>query len=97
MLDHDLVYRQSRNEFNVVEGGPMRPDQIKEEINQLELSEKLMLVEDIWDSIAICNSDIPMAIWQQQELDARYKEFKQGASGLQSWQQVHEELREKYK
>ncbi len=75
----------------------MRPDQIKEKINQLELSEKLMLVEDIWDSIAISNSDIPIAMWQQRELDARYKEFKQGRAGLQGWQEVHEELREKYK
>ncbi len=75
----------------------MRPDQIKEEIKQLELSEKLILVEDIWDSIAASNSDIPMAVWQKRELDARYKEFKQGGLGLQSWQEVHEELREKYK
>ncbi|MDH5356740.1 MAG: addiction module protein [Gammaproteobacteria bacterium] len=75
----------------------MRPEQIKKEISQLELSEKLILVEDIWDSIAATNSDIPMADWQKLELDARYEAFKQGSLGLQSWQEVHEELREKYK
>lgn len=49
----------------------MRPEQIKDEIGRLELSEKLLLVEDIWDSIAANNSEIPMPIWQKQELDRK--------------------------
>ena len=44
----------------------MKPEQIKDEINRLELSEKLLLVEDIWDSIATSNSEIPMPEWQIQ-------------------------------
>ncbi len=39
----------------------MRPD----EITKLELSEKLRLVEDIWDSIAASNSELPMPEWQK--------------------------------
>jgi len=38
----------------------MRAEEIKAEISQLELSEKLLLVEDIWDSIAISNAELPM-------------------------------------
>lgn len=75
----------------------MRPDQIKDEINRLELSEKLLLVEDIWDSIATSNSEIPMPEWQKQELDRRYKEYKEGNAGLHDWKAVHEGLRDKYK
>ncbi len=30
----------------------MKPDEIAKEINKLELSEQLLLVEKIWDSIA---------------------------------------------
>lgn len=75
----------------------MRPDQIKDEINRLELSEKLLLVEDIWDSIATSNSEIPMPEWQKQELDRRYKEYKEGNVGLHDWKAVHEGLRDKYK
>ena len=55
----------------------MRPDQIKDEINRLDLSEKPLLVEDIWDSIAAGNSELPMPEWQKQELDRRYKEYKE--------------------
>ena len=38
------------------------------EINQLKLSEKILLVEGIWDSIAITNAELPMPEWQKQEL-----------------------------
>ena len=75
----------------------MRPDQIKDEINRLELSEKLLLVEDIWDSIATSNAEIPMPEWQKQELDRRYKEYKEGNVGLHDWKVAHEGLRDKYK
>ena len=59
----------------------MRPDQIKDEINRLDLSEKPLLVEDIWDSIAAGNSELPMPEWQKQELDRRYKEYKEYKEG----------------
>ncbi|VAW45059.1 hypothetical protein MNBD_GAMMA03-902 [hydrothermal vent metagenome] len=75
----------------------MRPDQIKDEINELELSEKLILVEDIWDSIAMSNAEIPMAKWQKKELDNRYKEYKAEKLELHDWDSVHKDLREKYK
>ncbi len=75
----------------------MRPDQIKDEISGLELSEKLLLVEDIWDSIAVSNSEIPMLDWQKQELDRRYKEYREGRLELHDWKSVHEEFRDKYK
>ncbi|MFO8083607.1 MAG: addiction module protein [Desulfobacterales bacterium] len=43
----------------------MRPEEIKQEINKLNLAEKLLLVEDIWDSIAQDNSELPMPEWQK--------------------------------
>ena len=75
----------------------MRPEEIKGEINKLELSEKLLLVGDIWDSIAVGNSEIPMPEWQKKELDRRYNEYKKGKSALHDWKTVNEELRAKYK
>lgn len=75
----------------------MRPEKIKDEISKLELSEKLLLVEDIWDSIADSNSELPMPEWQKKELDRRYQEYKEGKLDLHDWKMVHEELREKYK
>ena len=75
----------------------MRPEEIKDEISRLELSEKLLLVEDIWDSIAASNTELPLSAWQKHELDRRYQEYKEGKLDLHDWKEVHEELREKYK
>lgn len=75
----------------------MRPDQIKDEISRLELSEKLLLVEDVWDAIAASNSEIPMPEWQKRELKKRYEEYKEGKLELHDWKSVHEDLRDKYK
>jgi putative addiction module component (TIGR02574 family) len=81
----------------VKRGANMRPEQIRDEINRLELSEKLLLVEDIWDSIAASNSELPLPEWQKAELDRRYGEYRDGKLALHDWTAVHEHLREKYK
>ena len=74
----------------------MTSEQIKGEISRLGLSEKLLLVEDIWDSIAASNSEIPMPMWQKQELDKRYEEYKEGKLELHDWEDIHKGLRDKY-
>ena len=75
----------------------MRPNELIKEIDKLDLSEKLILVEDIWDSIAHSNSELPMPEWQKVELDKRYKEYQSGKLSLHDWKEVHEELRKKHK
>ena len=75
----------------------MRPEEIKAEISRLELSEKLLLVEDIWDSIAASNAELPLPEWQKKELDIRYQEYKKGNLDLYDWKAVHEDLRQKFK
>ena len=75
----------------------MRAEEIKIEIDGLELSEKLLLVEDLWDSIAASNSELTMPEWQKEELNKRYKEYKQGKLELHDWKSTHEKLRGKYR
>ncbi len=75
----------------------MRTEGIIEEINKLNISEKLLLIEDVWDSIAKSNSVLPMPDWQKRELDKRYREYKSGEQNLHDWQSVHEEIRNKHK
>ncbi len=75
----------------------MRPIDIIKEVDKLDLPEKLMLVEEIWDLIAKSNSVLPMLEWQKIELDKRYSDYKSGKLNLYEWQEVHTELREKYK
>lgn len=75
----------------------MRPDEIKQKIDKLNLSEKLLLIEDVWDSIAQSNSELPLHKWQKKELDERYRSYKAGEQSLLDWQAVHENIRNKYK
>ena len=75
----------------------MRLEEIKNEIDRLGLSEKLLLVEDVWDSIAASNSELPLPDWQKQELEKRFREYQEGKLELHDWKTVHEELREKHK
>jgi putative addiction module component (TIGR02574 family) len=74
----------------------MRPEQIWDEVNRLNFTEKLLLVEDVWDSIVAENSDIPIPMWQKQELDKRYQDFQKGHLELHEWSDIHGDLRQKH-
>ena len=43
----------------------MQTSDIIKEIDNMGLSEKLILVEDSWDSIARFNTELPMPEWQK--------------------------------
>ncbi|MBI3815707.1 MAG: addiction module protein [Nitrospinae bacterium] len=75
----------------------MKSEEIAREVEKLGLSEKLILVEDIWDGIARNNGELPMPEWQKSELDKRYRQYKEGKLKLRDWEGVHEEIRNKYK
>lgn len=75
----------------------MISEEIKQEVSRLGLAEKLLLVEDLWDSIALGNSELSLYDWQKRELDERYKEYKTGKQSLHDWKSVHESLRNEYK
>ena len=54
-----------------------------------------MLVEDIWDSIAESNLELPMPIWQKEELDRRYEAYQKGDLKLHSEEDIEESIRKK--
>ena len=61
----------------------MRTEEIKLKINQLGLSEKLLLVEDIWDTIANNNSrSIVSAVQRQSFHHGKFKHKLVSISGL---------------
>lgn len=74
----------------------MEPNDILAEIKKLELSEKILLVEDIWDLIARANSKLPMPEWQKTELNKREKEFQHGKLEVNDWKQVHQKIRSEF-
>ena len=75
----------------------MEPEKITAEINKLGLTQKLILTQDIWDSIAKESGTLPMPEWQKNELEKRYGQYKRGKLELYDWQKVHTELRAKHK
>ncbi len=75
----------------------MKTSELIKEIDNLELAEKILLVEDIWDSIARNNDKLPLPLWQRVEIEKRYANYKSGDLKLHDWQNVHEDLRKKYR
>jgi putative addiction module component (TIGR02574 family) len=75
----------------------MQPDELKNEIKKLNLAEKLLLVEDIWDAIVESNESIPLYEWQKQELDIRLNAYQNGELKTFEWNSVHERLSNKCK
>ncbi len=75
----------------------MEPEKIASEIKKLSISQRLILAQDIWDTIALESGKLPMPEWQKKELDKRYADYQQGAPEIHDWEQVHEDLKNRYK
>jgi len=75
----------------------MEPDEITFEINRLSTTQKLLIAQDIWDSIARESDSLPMPEWQKRELEKRYGLYQQGKMELHDWLEVHNKLRADHK
>ena len=71
----------------------MKSNQLMDQIYELSLSDRIALVEEIWDSIAIDQQDIPLRESQKNELHRRYEEYLSGQTVLHHLEEVHEKLR----
>lgn len=60
---------------------------------ELGLSEKLQLVEDLWDDIASAGGAIPVAAWQKEELARRKSDYLQNPDSGVSWEEAKERNR----
>lgn len=63
------------------------------QVFELTLSEKLQLVEDLWDSIALLPDQIPVLDWQKEELAKRKAAYLQNPGLGSSWEAVKERVR----
>lgn len=65
-------------------------------IFDLTPSEKLQLVEDLWDDLAATPEAVPVHEWQKEELARRKANLmKNPASGL-TWEEVKKRVRSRY-
>lgn len=61
---------------------------------KLSPSERLLLVQDLWDSIEA--EDIALTDWQKDELDRRKAAYQADPSTGRSWEDVKRRMIEKY-
>jgi len=59
-----------------------------EDILRLSVSERVRLVEDIWDSIAASPEALRITEQQRQELDRRLAAHARDPSEVRSWDQI---------
>jgi putative addiction module component (TIGR02574 family) len=67
--------------------------ELVEEIKKLEKSERLLVVEGVWESIVSNNEEIPIHDWQKKELDKRYRDYKADTTKLHSVNDIHDEIK----
>jgi putative addiction module component (TIGR02574 family) len=61
----------------------------------LTISDKLQLVEDLWDSIAETPEQVPIYDWQKKELDIRKESYQYNSSARTSWEIAKQRIYQK--
>ena len=59
---------------------------------ELSSSEKLLLLEELWDDLADHPSEVPVPDWQKRELEKRYEEYLRNPGEGSPWPEVRERL-----
>lgn len=68
-----------------------------EEILNLGVKERLALIEEIWDNIAVHPEALPLTAAQRKELDRRKREHRQDPSAAKPWLELHNRLEKRNK
>ena len=66
--------------------------ELRDEIKKLSIAERLLLVEEIWDSIAVENEAFELTESQREELDRRIESFKSDPSQGRTWDEIKAEF-----
>ena len=65
---------------------------LSEQILSLTVTEKLQLIEDIWDSVAIHPDQIPLSQSHKQELDRRLSSYQNLENQGDNWENVKKRI-----
>ena len=63
-----------------------------QELERLSVPERVQVVEDLRDSIARSNAEIPIPQWQKDELARRKRNYLRNPDSGSTWDQVKREL-----
>ena len=62
-------------------------------IFDLSVSEKLQILEDLWDDIASDPAAVPVYEWQKEEIDRRKKNLLKNPGSAFSWEEIQRRIR----
>jgi len=71
----------------------MTPKALRDEILQLPATERLKLLEEIWDSLAATPEDVPVPDWHKTELDRRLDHPATGPG--ETWDEIRAKRRDR--
>ena len=63
-----------------------------EDIKKLSVAERILIVEDIWDSIISSEDDFPISDAQKKELDSRLEAYYKNPKEGKSWKEVRDNI-----
>ena len=64
-----------------------------DEIKQLDITERILLVEEIWDSIAKEQENLGLSEYEKEILDTRLASLEENPNNLMSWDEMKRKLR----
>ena len=87
--------------MNCLETPSYKEEMVKMNVNDgsifdLSPSEKLQLVEDLWDDLAATPEGVPVHDWQKDELARRKANLLNNPSSGLSWEEVKRRIRSRY-
>ncbi|OGU37563.1 MAG: hypothetical protein A2068_13590 [Ignavibacteria bacterium GWB2_35_6b] len=65
---------------------------VLEYIKKLSVAERVLIIEDIWDSIVSSNKDLPITDEQKKELDSRLEAYHKNPNEGKSWKEIRDNL-----
>jgi putative addiction module component (TIGR02574 family) len=77
-----------------VGGFPVTPTNAS--IFDLSPSEKLQLVDDVWDDLAAAPETVPVHDWQKEELTRRKANLMKNPGAGLTWEEVKQRVRSRY-
>lgn len=63
------------------------------ELKKLPLSEKLQILEVLWEDLRDCEESVPVPEWHKRILDERLKEVEAGRETIVDWDEIKHDLR----
>ena len=60
---------------------------------KVKITDKLQLVEDLWDNIAATPEQVPVTDWQKAELAKRKANYLRNQNSGRSWEEVKQYVR----